>query len=195
MVDGDVLSGIARWAIADALGVADRCAGADPSGAPWLGERGASFVTLRIDGELRGCIGSLTAYRPLGEDVRGNALSAAFDDPRFPPLTRAEFDSVAVEVSVLSAPEPMPFRSRQEALAMLRPGVDGVVLSVRGRRATFLPQVWEELPDREQFIRHLMRKAGLPADFWDDTVRIQRYTVQAYEDPSGPLGTVPNGPN
>jgi len=151
----------------------------------WLRQPGASFVTLTIAGDLRGCIGSLTAYQPLGRDVQSNARAAAFDDPRFPPLSANEFGSVHIEVSVLSAPKPMPFASQADALAALRPGTDGVVLFARGRRATFLPQVWEELPDRAQFIRHLMAKAGLPPDYWGDDVRIDRYTVTAFEEVAG----------
>jgi len=193
---GPVLIGLARSAIATTLGLRDRVSPPvreklvsdghkptlDTENEAWLSKKGASFVTLRIDGELRGCIGSLVAYQPLIEDVRQNARAAAFEDPRFYPLSVEEFDQIHIEVSVLSAPEPMHFSTREEALAMLRPGVDGVILSAAGRRATFLPQVWEELPDREEFISHLLRKAGLPPTFWDDSVRIERYTVTAFEE-------------
>ena len=150
--------------------------------AKWLTEPGASFVTLTLHGNLRGCIGSLVAYRGLAEDVRGNARAAAFEDPRFYPLSAGEFDQIAVEVSVLSSPVPMEFSSKQEALANLRPGVDGVVLSDGRRRATFLPQVWDELPSPEVFIAHLMVKAGLPSDHWSDTVRMEIYTVTAFHE-------------
>jgi len=177
---GPVLIGMARSLIAEDLGLGK---GVPVPDGDWLDEPGASFVTLRIDGELRGCIGSLMAYRPLADDVCGNAVAAAFQDPRFPPLSADEFPQITIEVSVLSNPEPMPFGTKQEALGLLQPGVDGVVLTAHGRRATFLPQVWEELPDREQFIRHLMAKAGLPPDFWDDSVRIERYTVVAFDEP------------
>jgi len=193
---GPVLLGLARSAIASTLGLHDRVspnvrgklvsgvnkATLDTENEPWLSEKGASFVTLRIEGELRGCIGSLVAYQPLKDDVRQNSRAAAFEDPRFYPLSVEEFDQIHIEVSVLSAPEPMEFSTREEALAMLRPGVDGVVLSAARRRATFLPQVWEELPDPEEFISHLLRKAGLPPTFWDDSVRIERYTVTAFEE-------------
>ena len=194
---GPVLVGLARTAIATSLGLKDRVSPnvqenlvpdvhKPPLGSenePWLSEKGASFVTLRIGGDLRGCIGSLVAYQPLKDDVRQNARAAAFEDPRFYPLSVREFEQVHIEVSVLSAPEPMPFSSREDALAKLRPGVDGVILSAGRHRATFLPQVWDELPDKEEFISHLLMKAGLPPTFWDDSVRIERYTVTAFEEP------------
>jgi len=176
---GVILTGLARNAIARTLGLDS----ADVPNEEWLSQPGASFVTLRIDEALRGCIGSLVAYQRLGEDVRQNARSAAFEDPRFYPLSREEFEQVRIEVSVLSAPEPMPFSTREEALEKLRPGVDGVILSAARRRATFLPQVWEELPEKEEFIAHLLRKAGLSPTFWDDSVRIERYTVTAFDEP------------
>jgi len=193
---GPVLISLARSAIATTLGLSNPVSpntqmklvpnvNMPPLNAEnedWLSEKGASFVTLRMGGDLRGCIGSLVAYQPLRDDVRQNARAAAFEDPRFYPLSTEEFDHVHIEVSVLSAPEPMHFSSREEALDMLRPGVDGVILSAARRRATFLPQVWEELPDPEEFISHLLRKAGLPPTFWDDSVRIERYTVTAFEE-------------
>jgi len=194
---GPVLTGLARNAIATTLGLKDLVSPnsrsklvssvnmptPDVENEPWLSEKGASFVTLRIGGNLRGCIGSLVAYQPLKDDVRQNARAAAFEDPRFYPLSVKEFEQVHIEVSVLSAPEPMAFSSRDEALEKLRPGVDGVILTAGRRRATFLPQVWDELPDREEFISHLLMKAGLPPTFWDDSVRIERYTVAAFEEP------------
>lgn len=158
---------------------------ATPEHDPWLDAPGAAFVTLTQDGQLRGCIGSLVAHRPLRDDVAGNAQAAAFDDPRFMPLRAGELAHTRIEVSVLSQPTPMPFTSREDALAQLRPGIDGVVLGARGRRATFLPQVWDELPAPEQFIAHLFRKAGLPPSYWGDDVTISRYTVTAFveDDP------------
>jgi len=153
---------------------------ASPRHNPWLDAPGAAFVTLTQDGQLRGCIGSLVAHRSLRDDVASNALAAAFDDPRFPPLRADELARTRIEVSVLSQPVPMSFTSREDALSQLRPGVDGVVLGARGRRATFLPQVWEELPEPEQFIAHLFRKAGLPPTYWGDDVTISRYAVTAF---------------
>ena len=112
-----------------------------------LQKQGACFVTLTRNGTLRGCIGSLEAHRPIGDDLRGNALAAALRDPRFPPLTAAELPQIEIEVSILGEAQPLAFASEAEALAQLRPGIDGVILSAGGRRATFLPQVWEQLPE------------------------------------------------
>lgn len=179
---GPVLVNLARSAIAADLGL-DPPPPVAVKDDRWLDEPGASFVTLRLDTALRGCIGSLQAYRPLRKDVAGNAHAAAFQDPRFPDLSRGEYADVSIEVSVLTAPEPLAFWSREEALAKLVPGRDGVVLTAAGRRATFLPQVWEELPEPEDFLRHLMLKAGLVADHWDDSVRLDTYRVTAFEEP------------
>lgn len=177
---GEILTGLARSAIATRLRLLTADLPIDKE--DWLASPGASFVTLRIDDDLRGCIGSLMAHRPLRDDVWDNAQAAAFRDPRFSPLSTHEFADVRLEVSVLSAPEPLPFTSKDDALAQLRPGVDGIILSARGRRATFLPQVWEELPLPRVFLAHLLNKAGLPIDFWDDSVRLERYTVTAFDE-------------
>jgi AmmeMemoRadiSam system protein B/AmmeMemoRadiSam system protein A len=155
-----------------------------PPARPWMAEPGASFVTLTRHGDLRGCIGSLEAHRPLGQDVRENALAAAFRDPRFMPLSRAEFDDVRVEVSVLSPHEPLVVGSEKDALDALRPGIDGVVFEYGNSRSTFLPQVWEQLPDPAAFLAHLKRKAGLPLDFWTEGVRLSRYTVSKWKEAS-----------
>lgn len=175
---GSVLLPLARAAIAGELG---RPQAADDS-APWLREPGACFVTLTRQGELRGCIGTLEAHRPLLTDVRVNAVAAAFHDPRFAPLSMRELDLVEVEVSLLSPMQALDFASEAEALALLRPGIDGVVLSYGSRRSTFLPQVWEQLPDVHAFMAHLKRKAGLPADFWHAELRLQRYTVAQWKE-------------
>ena len=155
---------------------------AKPFRAAWLQEPGASFVTLTRQGELRGCIGTLEAHRPLGEDVQANAVGAAFHDPRFAPLSRREFDEVRVEVSLLSPPEALAVEDEAAALAALRPHVDGVVLEYGHHRSTFLPQVWEQLPDPDQFLAYLKRKAGLPMDFWAEQVRLSRYTVSKWKE-------------
>lgn len=150
--------------------------------APFLDVPGASFVTLKSEGELRGCIGSLHAHRPLGEDVRANAGAAAFDDPRFPPLAVHEYASLEVEVSVLSPSTPIVVASEAELHAQLRPGTDGLTLQWGRRRGTFLPQVWESLPDPRDFIAQLKRKAGLPPDFWSSDLEITRYTVDKFTE-------------
>lgn len=149
---------------------------------PELAERGASFVTLTRDGALRGCIGSLQAQRPLREDVRANAVAAAFSDPRFPPLARSEFDGVKVEVSLLGEAEFIDFADEAGALSRLRPHVDGVILFHGCRRATFLPQVWEMLPDPARFMAQLKIKAGLPPDLWDDKIMLARYEVRKWKE-------------
>lgn len=175
---GPLLTALARSAIGRRFGIA---APALPHPA-WLDHPGAVFVTLSQHGRLRGCIGSLEAHRPLGEDLEANAQAAAFRDPRFPPLEDVELAYTRVEVSVLSAPEPLAFRDEADALARLRPGVDGIILEWNWHRATFLPQVWEQLPDPGEFMAHLKRKAGLAADFWATDLRLYRYTVEKYQE-------------
>jgi hypothetical protein len=147
---------------------------------PWLAAPGASFVTLKEEGELRGCIGSLEPRRSLGDDVAYNAFAAAYRDPRFPPVDAAERARLAVEVSLLSPPASFPVASEAEAIAQLRPGVDGLVLEYGGLGATFLPQVWESLPEPLEFLMHLRRKAGLPARFWHADMKLSRYTVEKF---------------
>jgi AmmeMemoRadiSam system protein A len=170
---GKILLPIARAAISHALNVPYT---ADET-APWLAKHGACFVTLTQHGELRGCIGSLQVHRPLLHDVKSNAVSAALRDPRFAPLSAAELDITAVEISLLSPTQTMDFQNEADALAQLRPGVDGIVFEYGSYRSTFLPQVWEQLSQPRLFMAHLKRKAGLPDDFWADNVKLSRYTV------------------
>ncbi|HFD80847.1 MAG TPA: AmmeMemoRadiSam system protein A [Gammaproteobacteria bacterium] len=145
-----------------------------------LAEPGASFVTLHEHGQLRGCIGSLEAHRPLITDVAENAFAAAFRDPRFPPLAKQELDQIEIDVSVLSPPEEMSFDSEQDLLAQIRPGEDGLILQDGYHRGTFLPAVWESLPERRQFLQQLKLKAGLPPDHWSNQVRVWRYTTESF---------------
>lgn len=175
---GPVLLRLARNAIERALGV-DQPARED---APWLAEPGATFVTLRQNGQLRGCIGSLEAHRSLVQDVVSNAVAAALRDPRFLPLTAEELGETEVEVSLLSALEPIRFSGEPDALRQLRPGVDGIVLEYNGRRGTFLPQVWEDLPEPRRFLGQLKRKAGFAENFWSDGIRLYRYTVSKWTE-------------
>lgn len=149
---------------------------------PQLSELSATFVTLTKAGELRGCIGALQPYRSLFDDVQNNAISAAFNDPRFAPLAREELESVCIEVSRLSAAEKMRFSSEGELLAQLRPNVDGVIFRYRNYVSTFLPQVWEQLPTPEVFMRHLKVKAGLAENFWHESIEVSRYTVQKWKE-------------
>jgi AmmeMemoRadiSam system protein A len=137
----------------------------------------ATFVTLHVGDALRGCIGTLEARRTLVEDVAHNARAAAFEDPRFPPLARAELGRLDIHISVLSAPEPVAFASEEDLLRQLRPRVDGLILQAGPRRGTFLPSVWEQLPEPREFLRHLKRKAGLPADYWAADIRVSRYVT------------------
>ena len=193
---GLILLPLARSAIAHRLGPTGQAPAVAVKRAAWLEEPGASFVTLTSGrlpgGPLRGCIGTLEAHRPLREDVEANAVAAATRDPRFPPLSRAELEDTVVEVSVLSAPTALPVAGEAELLARLRPGVDGVILSDARHRATFLPQVWEQLPDPADFLARLRRKAGLPADYWGRDVVVETYTVTAWQEVAP--GVVPDGP-
>jgi AmmeMemoRadiSam system protein B/AmmeMemoRadiSam system protein A len=150
--------------------------------AAWLGQCGATFVTLTRDGQLRGCIGSLEAARPLAADVAENALGAAFRDPRFPRLSADEWPRCRVEVSLLSAPKRVEFADEADLLAQLEPGVDGVILECDGKRATFLPQVWEGLADKRAFLAELVKKAGLPADTRLARCKVSRYRVAKFHE-------------
>jgi len=152
-----------------------------PEGA-FLDEPGATFVTLHRHGELRGCIGSLEAERPLRDDVAANARAAALRDPRFPPLAEDELEGLTIEVSLLSTPEPLTFRDEDDLVRQLDAAHDGVVLACERHRSTFLPQVWEQLPDARDFLRHLKVKAGLPSDFWSPEIRVSRYAVQKWSE-------------
>lgn len=140
----------------------------------------ASFVTLERGGQLRGCIGMLEAVRPLVEDIAENAFAAAFRDPRFPPLSETEYADLDLHISILSPAEAIDFVSEPDLIAQLQPGVDGLILREGYRRGTFLPSVWEQLPDPLQFLRHLKQKAGLPADYWSETLKIFRYRTEMF---------------
>ena len=133
---------------------------------PTLRADGASFVTLTVRGNLRGCIGALEAYQPLVEDVRERAISAALEDYRFPPVQVNELNGISLEVSRLTAPVPLEYSNAEDLLAKLRPHVDGVVLRDGSRRATFLPQVWEKLPNAKDFLENLCHKMGAAPDLW-----------------------------
>jgi uncharacterized protein len=176
---GDILTGLARAAISRQFGQPVDI----PVGDDWLDQPGAVFVTLTLHDQLRGCIGSLSAWRSLREDVEANACAAAFNDPRFPPLTVPELARCRVEVSILSPPQPLTFTDEADALRQLRPDVDGVILEWRGRRGTFLPQVWAQLPSPALFMAHLKQKAGLAADFWAPDVHLARYEVEKFKEP------------
>lgn len=175
---GLLLLRIARESVTEAFGL---CA-AGAYDEPWLHESGACFVTLLRSGDLRGCVGSVRAFRRLFEDVWSNARASAFHDSRFPPVVRQELAEISIEVSLLSAPEPLCFESEEEALRLLRPRIDGVILEAGSCRATFLPQVWDQLPEPRDFLLHLKRKAGLPLSFWSPDVQLYRYSVLKWQE-------------
>jgi AmmeMemoRadiSam system protein A len=154
-----------------------------------LAEHRASFVTLTLDRALRGCCGTLEPARPLLLDVWHNAQASAFHDPRFPPLTLAEWSSIELEVSVLTPCERVAVASEQELLLALEPGRDGLVLAWQGMRATFLPKVWEQVSGAQEFLRRLKQKAGWPADFWASDLEVWRYGTESV----GPVRAVESG--
>lgn len=148
-----------------------------------LQERRACFVTLTRKGELRGCIGHLEAKQPLLLDVVENAWSAAFRDPRFPPLTVTEMKDLSIQISVLTPPVRLFFTSEQDLIEDIRPGIDGLILEEGRHRGTFLPSVWDSLPEPAAFLQHLKTKAGLPTDHWSDQIRIYRYETESFSAP------------
>lgn len=178
---GNTLLTLARAAVEESLGGP----AVQVPDAPWLAEPGACFVSLHLkhDDSLRGCIGSLEAHRPLHQDVVHNARAAAHHDPRFAPLRHDELALTRVEVTLLSPVEPLEVHSEAEALAALRPGVDGLILQWGGRRGVFIPQVWEQLPGPAEFLAALRRKAGL-AGGWQTGTRLSRFTATHWEESS-----------
>ena len=187
---GDVLLTLARGAIASEFGHA-----CPPVAHDALDRPGATFVTLMQDGDLRGCIGSLEPVQALRDDVWQNGRRAAFGDPRFPPVTAAELESLDVEVSLIGPSERIAAATEAELIARLRPGTDGVILRYGRARGTFLPQVWEALPDAASFLRELKRKAGLPGQFWHPDVEVWRYTVDKWTERERALAVTGGAPN
>jgi AmmeMemoRadiSam system protein A len=146
-------------------------------------ERRGTFVTLTINGALRGCIGHIIPQESLIEGVRVNAMNAAFRDPRFRPLSQNEFEKMKVEVSILTEPKPLPYTDANDLLSKLRPGTDGLIIRKGYHQATFLPQVWEQLPNKRDFLSHLCLKAGLAGDAWAyDKLEVHTYQAQAFEE-------------
>jgi AmmeMemoRadiSam system protein A len=185
--EGQALVTLARQTIAKRLGrpvaEAEEAALVPQLQAPSLQQRCGTFVTLKIHGELRGCIGSLVGTDTIVEGVRENAVNAAFGDPRFPPLSAEEFNAVEIEVSVLTEPQPLEYSDAADLIAKLRPGIDGLIIRQGLAGATFLPQVWEQLPDPQQFLDHLCLKAGLAMDVWQrGKLTVQTYQVQYFEE-------------
>lgn len=149
---------------------------------PELSVLGATFVTLTLHGKLRGCIGTLIAHRPLLEDLISNAQAAAFKDPRFPPLSVDEMNEVSIEVSLLTPPKQIEYCDREELLSIIKPGADGVILHLGNHQATFLPQVWEEIPDFDDFFGHLGIKAGIGSDPLSLHPSVYTYQVEKYKE-------------
>jgi len=150
---------------------------------PCLQEERGTFVTLKIKGQLRGCMGCLTATETIVEGIQRNALNAAFNDPRFPALTQEELDQADIEVSILTQPQVLEYTDGDDLVAKLRPNLDGVILQKGFSRATFLPQVWEQLPKTEDFLTHLCRKAGLPGDAWKTgELEVSTYQAQYFHE-------------
>jgi AmmeMemoRadiSam system protein A len=176
---GKLLLRIARTAICRVLHVPCTSVSINAN-MSWLSARGATFVTLTQQNKLRGCMGSLQACDPLIEDVSNNAVSAALYDPRFPPLAADEFDTINIEVSLLSELQLLNFNNEMDALRQLRQGIDGIVLEYGPYRSTFLPQVWESFPQPQQFLAQLKSKAQLAGDFWAEDIKLSRYTVNKW---------------
>ena len=146
-----------------------------------LQQQRATFVTLNINQQLRGCIGCLSAYRSLVEDISSNAYAAAFEDPRFPAVSFNEYPLLNYHISILSPSNIMLFDSEEDLLSQLQPNIDGLILTEGNLRGTFLPSVWEQLNDKKQFLNHLKQKAGLASDYWSDSIQISRYTVESFK--------------
>lgn len=150
---------------------------------PRLRELGACFVTLTKKGDLRGCVGSIEAAQPLVLDVQDRSLAAAFGDPRFPPLSEQELAEVEIEISILTPPRRLQYHDPGDLPGLLRPGVDGVILSHQFRRATFLPQVWEKLPEPEIFLGRLCQKMGMPPDAWKQSLmEVETYQAEKFRE-------------
>ena len=178
---GRALLAIARGSIENSLFGKEK---EPPPKTPWLEQAGSTFITLTKNGELRGCIGSLRAARPLGIDALENALGAAFRDPRFPAMTAQEWPQCSVEVSLLGAAKPMRFADEADLLSQISAGEDGLILEFGGKRATFLPQVWESIPDKRAFLGELARKAGIAADTRIGRCKVHRYRVAKWKEKS-----------
>lgn len=173
---GKTLLHLARSAIAKELGFVSH----DLPRTPWLEEPGATFVTLTLHGRMHGCIGSLEPNRPVIDDVRHNAVAAAFQDPRFAPLTKDEFADAVIDVALLSKPETIRFSTEDDALKQLNPGVDGVIFEYGSNRATFLPHAWADMPHAKDLLAQLKSQAGLAEDFWSVDVKLSRFTIQKW---------------
>jgi AmmeMemoRadiSam system protein A len=185
--DGRLLLRLARSTLLEKLGRRPAPAEAERLQSamrdPRFHARRGTFVTLTMGGELRGCIGNLFPTNTLTEGIRQNAIHAAFQDPRFKPLTEDELDQVSIEVSILTEPQPVPYATAQDLIQRLRPHLDGVMIRQGYASATFLPQVWDQVPKAEDFLGHLCLKAGLPRDAWKRSkLDVATYQVQRFDE-------------
>ncbi len=181
--EGKHLLSVARKTIEEALFQKKEKEPFDPLDSPKFSEKRGTFVTLTINGCLRGCIGHIIPQESLIEGVRINAVNAAFRDPRFRPLSKNEFEKIEIEISVLTAPKALSYSDANDLLMKLRPGIDGVIIKKGYHQATFLPQVWEQLPDKMSFLTQLCLKAGLDGDTWkNENLDVSVYQVQAFEE-------------
>lgn len=183
---GQILVRLARTTIAARLGLPDVISKKIPANEladPTFQEQHGTFVTLKIRNQLRGCMGCLTPSETILEGIRRNAINAAFNDPRFPPLTGPELEQAEIEVSILTNPQDLEYSDGKDLLTKLRPNIDGAIISKGMARATFLPQVWEQLPRTEDFLTHLCRKAGLSPDAWKEgELDVSIYQVQYFHE-------------
>ncbi len=181
--EGRLLLELARRTIAVQLGLEQKQTTEPGSLSPLLAAHRGTFVTLKKAGDLRGCIGSLTADQPLIENVRVNAINAAFHDPRFTPLTAEEWHQIQIEISVLTSPRRLDYASGEDLAARIKPHVDGIVISKDYASSTFLPQVWKQLSRPQDFLAHLCLKAGLAADAWrQGDLEVKTYQVQSFKE-------------
>jgi len=178
--DQNILHDIARRSIEQGLSSGEALRVELSQYSPPLREKRATFVTLNIHDRLRGCVGILEPMRPLVEDVAHNAFAAAFNDTRFEPLRHDELALLKIHISILNTPEEMDFESEQDLVEQLRPGTDGIILIEHGRRATFLPSVWQSVKNKYEFLEHLKLKAGLARNYWSNSIRIMRYSVEEF---------------
>ena len=181
--DGKLLLQVARRTIEQKLFNRKVKEKGDAALPPVFHEKRGTFVTLTMDGQLRGCIGHIVPQESLIEGIRINAINAAFRDPRFGPMSSGEWEKVKIEISILSDPKPLPYSSAEDLLKKLRPGIDGLIIKKGYHQATFLPQVWEQLPNKKDFLSHLCLKGGLDADAWrKGDLEVLIYQVQAFEE-------------
>jgi len=181
--EGRALISVARKTIEEELFGGKEKSKDDSTFSPKFSERRGTFVTLTIGGALRGCIGHIIPQESLIEGIRVNSINAAFQDPRFRPLSRKEWKKVVIEISILTEPKTLPYSDADDLLKKLRPGIDGVIIKKGFHQATFLPQVWEQLPDKKAFLIHLCLKAGLDGDAWkNEGLEVSIYQVQAFEE-------------